>query len=65
MDNMKFLVVDKEFINKKLENWKCDGCGSTNDPQIIGEQDENGKILEMHIICKECNRDIVARFLEK
>lgn len=61
MGNMKFLITDVDFITKKLKDWRCDKCGSADIPQIVGKEDENGELLEMHIICSKCKRDIIVR----
>ena len=63
MDNMKFMIVNKNLLKEKLDNWKCDKCGSTNDPKIIVGRDGDNP-LEMHIICEECDNTIVVTGLE-
>lgn len=63
MKSKKFLVTPYSFIAKKLENWKCEKCGSLEEPTIYGKKDDNGEIVEMYIKCKNCDRLItVSKF---
>lgn len=63
MKSKKFLITKSEYISKKLENWKCDKCGSLEEPYIIGKEDDNGEVIEMYIKCKNCDRLItVSKF---
>ncbi len=63
MENMKFMLANKNLMKEKLDNWKCDKCGSMNDPKIITKKVDD-KPLEMHIICEECGNTIVIAGLE-
>ncbi|RGH01210.1 hypothetical protein DWW54_08290 [Clostridium sp. AF15-6B] len=63
MKSKKFLVTPSSFIAKKLENWKCEKCGSLEEPTIYGKKDDNGEIVEMYIKCKNCDRLItISKF---
>ncbi len=63
MESKKFLVTKFDYVAKKLENWKCDKCGSLEEPDIIGEKDDSGEVIEMYIKCRNCNRLItVSKF---
>lgn len=63
MESKKFLVTPSSLIAKKLENWKCEKCGSLEETTIYGKKDDNGEIVEMYIKCKNCDRLItVSKF---
>lgn len=55
MESLKFLITDPDFMAKKLKNWKCSKCGSTEEPLIITNDSEGEEKMQMYIKCKKCN----------
>ena len=59
MENMKFMLANKNLMKEKLDNWKCDKCGSMNDPKIITKKVDD-KPLEIHRSLLVCFINITA-----
>lgn len=59
MDSQKFLILDSSYIAKKLENWKCSKCGSTDKPKIFSREPSELSEDEIDMYIKCCNCDTV------